>query len=192
MPRYDPLIHHRRSIRLKGFDYTQPGAYFVTLVTKNRETLFGEIAEGDVRLNTYGQVIHTFWQRLPTTFPSIALDVWIVMPNHLHGILWILRQDGETGETWQKFADLDARIIPDQNSDHPKGTQPGSLGAIVGNFKLTTARRINRIRKSPGESVWQRDYYDDIIRNQHHLDAVRNYIRQNPANWQHDTEYPTA
>ena len=191
MIRYDPFKHHRHSIRLKGFDYSQPGAYFITIVTKNRELLFGEIVENTMRLNTFGQIVNTFWQDLPDHFPQVVLDAWIVMPNHIHAILWIVRMASKTGERQKVFANLGTQTDSRLQPKHPKGTQPGSLGAILGNFQMTTARRINRIRKSTGASVWQRDFYDDIIRNQRHLEAVRQYIRNNPTNWPHDTENPT-
>ena len=191
MIRYDPFKHHRHSIRLKGFDYSQPGAYFITIVTKNRELLFGEIVENTMRLNTFGQIVNTFWQDLPDHFPQVVLDAWIVMPNHIHAILWIVRMASKTGERQKVFANLGTQTDSRLQPEHPKGTKPGSLSAILGNFQMTTARRINRIRKSTGASVWQRDFYDDIIRNQRHLEAVRQYIRNNPTNWPHDTENPT-
>jgi len=190
MIRYDPVKHHRHSIRLKGFDYTQSGAYFITIVTKNRELLFGKIVENTMRLNTFGQIVNTFWQDLPDHFPQVVLDAWVVMPNHVHAILWIVRVDYTTGERQKVFANLSTQTDNRPQSEYPKGAQSGSLGAILGNFQMTTARRINRIRKSTGTSVWQRDFYDDIIRNQRHLEAARQYIRNNPMNWLHDTDNP--
>jgi len=87
--RYDPEKHHRRSIRLRGYDYTQPGAYFVTIVTRNRECLFGDVVDGNVALNEYGHVVHACWKAIPDHFPNVTLDAFVVMPNHVHGIIVI-------------------------------------------------------------------------------------------------------
>jgi REP element-mobilizing transposase RayT len=163
MSRYDPNKHHRRSIRLRQYDYTQPGAYFVTLVTHGRELTFDD--------SVLCRVAETMWQRIPRHFPFVELDECVVMPNHVHGIL----------------------VIVDQNANNdtpPSGPASGSLGAIVGNFKSVTARRINRIRKTPGTPVWQRNYYERVIRNERELNAIRQYIRDNPAHWAEDRENP--
>jgi putative transposase len=96
---YDPNRHHRRSIRLKGYDYTQPGAYFVTLVTYERMPLFGEIVNGEMRLNDIGRVAERCWLDIPSHFPHVALDAFVIMPNHVHGILWIIESPPGTAET---------------------------------------------------------------------------------------------
>jgi REP element-mobilizing transposase RayT len=193
--RYDPDKHHRRSIRLKGYDYTQAGAYFVTIVTHGRELLF----ENPV----LRRVAETMWQRIPQHFPRVELDEWVVMPNHIHGILWILNDDddGVGARHSPKIELMTARPgvaeRPGQMQDDlgnasplPVGPPPGSLGAIVGNFKSVTARRINRIRKTPGVPVWQRNYYERVIRNERELHAIRQYICDNPARWDEDPENP--
>lgn len=153
MVKYDPDKHHRRSIRLQGYDYTQGGAYFVTIVTHNRAGLFDDIV--------LRRVVESHWRNIPRHFPNVVLDEWIVMPNHLHGIIV---------------------ITDDAPSD--------SLGAIIGNFKSVTARRINAIRKTLGAPVWQRNYWERIVRNENGLNRIREYIINNPANWNTDEENP--
>jgi REP element-mobilizing transposase RayT len=169
MTGYDPKVHHRRSIRLRGYDYRLPGAYFVTIVTQGRVCLFDD--------PLFCSVAETMWQRVPRHFPQVRLDEWVVMPNHLHGIL-VLAPEGEGADPT-----LDERSTPN-------GPPSGSLGAIVGNFKSVTARRINRIRKTPGTRVWQRNYHERVIRNEREWNAIRQYIRDNPAHWHDDPDHP--
>ena len=165
----DPARHHRHSIRLPHYDYTQAGAYFITIVTYQRELLFDD--------PVLRQIVETFWQRIPQHMPHVKLDVFVVMPNHFHGILWLIKTDLGTS-------------MPDTISPPQSHLPAGSLGAIVGNFKSITTRRINQLRKTPGQPVWQRNYYEHIIRHDKELNAIRQYIIDNPANWLQDTENP--
>ena len=157
---YNPEIHHRNSIRLKDFDYSSPGAYFVTCVMQDRLNLLGEIIDAGVKLNQFGNLVSTEWLRLPQRFPGIEIDEVVVMPNHIHGIVIL------------------TDLKPDWN-----------LAVIVGSFKSSTARLINAYRKSRGNPVWQRNYYEHIIRNEEDLNRIREYIRDNPINWMQDEEY---
>jgi len=191
--RYDPNKHHRRSIRRPHWDYTSAGAYFVTIVTLGREMLFDDpVLRG---------VAETAWQDIPRHFPRVALDKWVVMPNHVHGIIWIADDDGR-GEAFPGgpvSAEGDcAKETPCSANSSAGNASPlhqprlavGSLGAIVGNFKSVSARQINQVRHSPGTSVWQRNYWERIIRNERELRAVQQYILDNPAHWPEDTENP--
>jgi putative transposase len=196
-PPFDPKRYHRRSIRFPGYDYRQAGAYFVTICTYQRALLFDD--------PTLRRVAEALWQRIPRHFPHVQLDAWVVMPNHVHGVLVITR-DVRRGEASQEAlppaeptADVgtglseewvagDASPLPQR----PAGPPPGSLGAIVGNFKSVTARRINRLRRAPGMPVWQRNYYEHIVRDEPALNAVRQYIVDNPARWAWDTYNPIA
>ena len=175
MTQYDPKTHHRRSIRLRGYDYRQAGAYFVTIVTHDRALLFDDpVLRG---------VAETAWQRIPAFFPFVELDQWVLMPNHLHGILIF-----HTGAPDRGLAPPDPAGA---GEGAPENAAPsGSLGAVVGNFKSVTARRINRVRRMPGARVWQRNYYDRVIRNEREFGAIRQYIHDNPANWAQDQEHP--
>ncbi len=193
MNRFDPQKHHRRSIRLQGYDYTQPGAYFVTIVTQGREMLFGDVRDGAMVLNTYGGLVDNNWRHLAERFGHVTLDEWIVMPNHVQAILWLVAMGHDRGEA-QLLQLLGLRRREWQPSEQPatpKGAPPGSLGAIVGSFKSTCSAQINHLLKTSGQSIWQRGYHEEIIRNERHLQAVRNYIRNNPRNWEYDTENPT-
>jgi len=169
--------HHRRSIRLKGYDYTQPGAYFVTICTQDRQHLFGEVVDGEMRLNEAGEIVCAAWFKTAQLRSYVVLheDEFVVMPNHVHGIIWIVDDDG--GAT--------RRVAPTQNN-RPAGPVPGSIGAIVGQFKSTVARRVNELRSTPGVPVWQRNYYEHIIRNDRALNIIRRYIAENPLRWHLD------
>jgi REP element-mobilizing transposase RayT len=162
-PRFDPVRHHRRSMRLPAYDYRSAGAYFVTICTYERELLFED--------PVLRRVAERLWQRIPRHFPHVRLDEWVIMPNHIHGILV---------------------IVGDPLPRRASGVEAGSLGAIVGNFKSVAARRINRLRGTPGMPVWQRNYYEHVVRDEGTLKAIRQYIADNPAQWEWDTYNPTA
>jgi REP element-mobilizing transposase RayT len=172
----NPVDHRRRSIRLRGWDYTEPGAYFVTIVTHGRQMLFGEIVDGVVLLSMYGRIAAEEWLRTPEVRAYVGIDEFVVMPDHVHGLLWI------TGHAWN------AAQPRGQGATTPRGGQrvtiaQGSLGAVVGGYKSIVARRINDSRGTPGAPVWQRNYYERIVRNQRELAAIRRYIQQNPSAW---------
>jgi putative transposase len=170
--RYDPDKHHRRSIRLKGYDYSQAGAYFVTVCIQQRECLFGEVESEVVRLNDSGAMVEGWWEELEKKFSTVVLDEWILMPNHLHGILF-----------------LNGRATP--------STTLPALGDVMGWFKtMTTNEYIRGVRNLgwrcfPGK-LWQRDFFDHIIRTSEELERIREYIRQNPSLWHEDPENPNV
>ncbi len=180
--RYDPQNHHRRSIRLKGYDYTQPGAYFITICTKDRAHLFGEVVNGEMRLNDAGRIVWEEWFKTATLRPYVQLneDEFVVMPNHIHGIIWIVDDVGATRRV------APTRVAP--TMDAPHGPKSGSIGAIIGQFKSVTTKRINDLRGTPGVPVWQRNYYEHIIRNEEALERIRTYIQTNPLRWAFDRE----
>jgi putative transposase len=154
---YDPAIHHRQSIRLKGYDYSQPGAYFVTIVTHGRDSFLSSVVDRDVRLSRYGQVAAREWLGLPHHYPHIELDEFCIMPDHVHGIIVIC-----TGGSGSSYA----------------------LPEIVRGFKTYSARRINELRQTPGIHVWHRNYYEHVIRDSADLDRIRHYILENPIRWE--------
>ncbi len=177
--RYDPAKHHRRSIRLPGYDYTQPGAYFVTICTHNREPLFGRVVNGEMVLNAWGRIVWEEWFRTAQVRPYVELfeDEFVVMPNHIHGIIWIVR---DTVGAQRRCAPTKPGGVT------PNNVAPGSLGAIVRAFKSAVTKRINALRGTPGARVWQRNYYEHIIRNERALNAIRRYIAENPQRWHLD------
>jgi REP element-mobilizing transposase RayT len=165
----------RRTLRLPGFDYTSPGAYFITVCTHHRASLFGTVADGRVHLSPAGDIVRMVWQALPVHFPDMDVDAMVVMPNHLHGIL-LLRGRGTA-----------CRAPTTEGFGRPV---EGSLPTIVRSFKSAAARGINRLRGTPGAPVWQRGYYEHIVRSPHALDRLRRYIAMNPLRWTLDREDP--
>ena len=186
MSRYDPQKHHRSSIRLRGWDYRSAGAYFVTVVVHHRVCLFGEIINDRTRLNEFGQIVEQEWIHTGELRTNVILDEYVIMPNHFHGILII--HDDAVGPG--RPVGATRRVAPTVTAEHPKGPPSGSLGAIVGQFKSICTKRINRVRQTPGAAVWQRNYYERILRNNRELNAVRRYIHHNPINWNADAENP--
>jgi putative transposase len=182
MAQYNPDRHHRRSIRLKGYDYALPGAYFVTLNTWHGKHLFGRIVDDKMQLTEYGEIVRTCWDETLAHFSRVELDTFVVMPNHVHLII-ILTDSRGTREP----APTDCAPTPTFGKPIPD-----SLPTIIRSLKSAITKRINELRDTPGAPVWQRNYYERIIRNEHELDAVRRYIINNPANWNKDTENAEA
>ena len=173
----------RRSIRLKGYDYSQPGAYFVTVVVRQRECLLGAIYEGEMRLSQMGRIVEDAWEWLARQYPYVDLDEWVVMPNHLHGIIVISEAPRGSGRGG-------SRAAPTSVSPSPLPTKRKPLGELVGAFKTVSTKRVNRLRGMPGVPLWQRNYYEHVIRNTADLDGVRAYIAANPVRWSEDAENP--
>ncbi len=168
---YDPQIHHRISIRLKDYDYSQAGAYFVTICTRNRQSMLGEIVDDEMFLNEYGQVVAECWDWLARQYKYVELAERIVMPNHTHSIVVIsVKEDSRRGGS---------RTAPTK-----------SLGRLVGAFKTVSTKRINQMRHTPGATVWQRNYYEHVIRNEDELNNLRRYILDNPVQWNMDEDNP--
>jgi REP element-mobilizing transposase RayT len=177
--KYNPDIHHRRSIRLQGYDYSQNGAYFVTLCTQNRECLFGEIVNGEMILNEQGKIVEQCWNDLSNHYDNIELDAYVIMPNHFHGIIFIT-------DTVDNVDNVGAiHELPRQQQRRKM-----LLPKIIGRFKMNSAKQINQIRNTPGIPVWQRNYYEHIIRDEKSLENIRNYIINNPLQWYYDDYNP--
>ncbi|AFY91441.1 transposase [Chamaesiphon minutus] len=164
---YDPDKHHRRSIRLKGFDYSRSAVYFVTICVQNRECLFGTISQHEMILNDAGKLVSEEWLALPERFPAIILDEFVVMPNHFHGIIYI----------------------------SPNSVEHPTLGRIIGAFKsIVTDLYISGVKDQGwtpfDRRLWQRNYYEHIVRDDSALQKIQQYIRDNPLTWQTDSLYP--
>jgi len=188
---YNPNNHHRRSIRLKGYDYSQAGMYFVTICvhtvgarlkpapTKSAPTVpvvtFGKITNGKMVLNEYGQSIQTVWNELPQHYANIQLGEFIVMPNHIHGIIVIT--DNVVGAGFKP--------APTTATTTTIPTKHG-LPEIVRALKTFSARKINELRNTRGEKLWQRNYWEHIIRNEQSYQRIANYIINNPMKWKND------
>jgi putative transposase len=171
MPCMDQKSHRRRSLRLRGYDYSQAGAYFVTVCAHNRICFFGDISAGIVQLNDSGMIAQETWIHLAEHYSNLTFDAFVVMPNHIHGILVLA--DDLVGAGLK-----------------PAPTQRHALPEIIRAFKTFSARRINACRGTLGVPVWQRNYYEHIIRNEKALTRIRQYIAYNPARWADDPENP--
>ncbi len=202
--KFKPEKHHRRSIRLKGYDYSQPGAYFITICTKNRECLFGNVVDGKMMLNDAGQIAQNCWLEIPDHYPNVILDEFVIMPNHIHGIIII--NVGANNDSHQQ-ANNDSPInvgannnSPQQaNNDSPRqinnnSSQPssfrspsGTIGSIVRGFKIGVTKWFRQ--NTDIYDVWQRNYYEHIIRNEQELNKIREYIINNPLKWELDKYY---
>ncbi len=171
------MIHGRRSLRLRGYGYTEAGAYYVTVVTWKRASLFGEIVNSKMHLSEAGQNVAECWNAVPRHTPWVILDAFVVMPNHVHGIVFIAKDPVGA-----------QHAAPLQNGY--RGPRPHSLGAIVRSFKSAATRQMNLLRGTPGAPVWQRNYYEHVIRSEDELNRIRQYIEENPARWEEDEQNP--
>lgn len=186
--RYDPEKHHRRSTRLEGYDYAQSGAYFITICAQDRACLFGEVVDREMRVNAMGEMVEFTWFDLPNHVDGLMLDAFVVMPNHVHGIVVITGNVGAGSEpalTEPALTEPAPTTLATRKKRH-------DLPEIVRQFKTFSARRINQYRQTPGIPVWQRNYYEHIIRNEESLNKIRQYILENPKRWANDRENPAA
>jgi len=183
---------NRRSIRLKSYDYSQAGFYFVTICAKKNWCVFGEINNGQIQINDVGMMIKEQWQQLPRRFNGIILDAFIVMPNHIHGIIKIVRTPNNMSEP------VGAPLVGAQNENvgaRNMDAQKPTLGDIIGAFKSLSTNEYIRGVKENGwvpfeEKLWHRNYYEHIIRDNNGLNKIREYIIENPSKWDDDEENP--
>jgi putative transposase len=180
----DPKLHHRRSLRLPGYDYTRAGAYSITIVTHGREELFGAVVDYEMVLNKFGQVALSQWERLPRRFRNIELGEFVIMPNHVHRIIMIMDGRG-TAEAGKNIVSEVSRCAPTEQFGKPVA---GSIPTIVRSYKSAVSLRVNLMLGTKGLPVWQRNYYEHIIRDNADYLAQSNYIIDNPMNWEKDNE----
>ena len=186
MGRYNPEIHHRRSLRLENYDYSQLGAYFVTICVKDRIERFGEIIDDRMHLSEQGRIAQYEWNNLSRRFPGIELDHYVIMPNHVHGILIrTQRIKPPIRDEPSSVISHTTGILRTQRID-PMRSQ--KLHEIMRTFKAVVSCRIHK--SATPEFAWQREYYDHIIRNQQQLDRIRTYIINNPTTWRKDSLRP--
>jgi len=167
-------LPHRKTVRLKHFDYTQESAYFITISTKQNQCIFGDIKNGKMYLNHLGALACHCWLEIPQHFDYIGLDEFVIMPNHVHGILWILSAP-ETLDKDRRFGNI----------------VKGSISSIIRSYKASVTKRINEICNIKGVSlVWHGRFYEHIIRDEKALYNIRKYIQENPLKWEEDEYKP--
>lgn len=171
----------RKTTRIPEYDYTLPGCYFVTICVKDKACKLSRVIEDKVELSEEGKIVRWAWEELPKHFENIILDEFVIMPNHVHGVIWIQEK---TSSVEVQHAE------PLLKRPNFKGPFPGSLGAIVRSFKSAATKHINYYHHTPGNHFWQRNYYEHIIRNEEDLHNIRNYIQSNPLMWMDDEENP--
>jgi len=162
---YDPDRHHRRSIRLRGYDYAQVGAYYITLCTHGRAWFFGRIVDGVMALSEAGQIAERELLQTPDVRPNTQIDAYVVMPNHVHVIFVIVYRDADTPQEAATFR-----------------SPARTVGAIVRGYKGAVTSQVNKLNGTE-EPVWQRNYYEHIVRNDADLNRIRRYIEANPVRW---------
>jgi hypothetical protein len=190
-------LKNRRSPRSPAYDYATPGAYFVTICTHEREPLFGDIVDGEMRPNTLGTIVVEEWQATGRLRSDVRLDAFVVMPNHVHAIIWI----GDESPNCPPCRDAMHRVHGSRADGPPIGAGnargavgaaiAGSLSAVVGTFKASVTRRIRGLEDDPDLRVWQGRYHDRVVRTDEELERIRTYIADNPARWADDDENPS-
>ena len=167
-------------MRLRDYDYAQAGAYFVTVCTSQRKCLLGDIVNDVMQCNAHGMMVQACWEELPRHYGHVTLDEFVVMPNHVHGIIVIEHRN----------VAIDSVGLGVGAGLRPAPTNRHALPEIVRAFKSYSSRRINESRNTVGSAVWQRNYFERVIRNERELNAFRKYIQDNPIQWALDAENP--
>ncbi len=198
---FNPETHHRRSIRLRDYDYSQNGAYFVTVCVNKKLELFGNIVDSGMVLNRAGKMTGEIWEKLPEKFDGVFLDEYCVMPNHFHGILVI---DANPGNKFKNMGENmgENMVSPLQEMQSNVGVDPcinpiQGLPRFISWFKrISTNRYIHGVENDGWEpfyqKLWQRNYYEHVIRNESELESIRRYISENPVDWKNDENNPSA
>jgi len=174
--------HERRSIRLKKYDYRASAIYFITICTNHKDMIFGNIKNGKMSLNDFGIIAHREWIRTAKIRTYVELDAFIIMPNHVHGIIAIKRPNDDKCRGMACHAHVTHNALINRKFGKPVRQ---SLSAIIGSYKSSVTREINRFRNRPGQIVWQRNYFEHIIRNEKELFATRKYVLENPGKFKY-------
>lgn len=195
MTKFDPQKHHRRSIRLKGYDYAQEGAYYVTIVILRRECLLGQVVDKEMILSPYGEIVQKWWEEIPVHFSNVETGAFVIMPNHVHGIIYIFEERRGTVPVPKGYREN--IITPNtemfgviEGGETPPLQNP-TLGQIVAYFKYQSTKEMNKVETTGAVTkFWQRNYYEHIIRDEKDLQNKTDYIEANPLLWDEDDENP--
>jgi REP element-mobilizing transposase RayT len=167
----------RRSTRIPGFDYTTPGVYFITICTRRRRCIFGDVIDAEMQLSRIGEIVLATWNELPAHFDNVETDAFTILPNHVHGNIALRRGTACRAPTLTTGERFGKPVV-------------GSIPTIVRSFKSAVTKRINEMTGTPGGKLWQRGYDEHIVRGTQELDRIRRYIENNPRNWYRDVENP--
>ena len=181
---YDSEYHRRRSIRLPTYDYSQEGAYYLTICIRGRFPILGEVRKGTMIENECGSVVRAVWVSLAERYTNVATDAFVVMPNHLHGIL-VFGPNPDNDDA--PVGAIHESPLPDvDDPDWARHRRRMLLPRVVGYLKMNAAKRINLLISNTGHSLWQRDYFERVVRSEDELNRIRQYIADNPACWEED------
>jgi putative transposase len=180
---------NRRSLRLPGYDYTQPGAYFVTMVTQERAMILGKISDACVQLSPLGMIVEEELIRTQQIRPDVEIDAYIIMPNHIHAI-FVINENSLTHHEAERQSKKSDSDNVGAHSCAPLRRPSRSLGSIIAGFKSVTTKRCNILRQTYNASIWQRSFHEHIVRSEADLNAIRAYIEANPLQWGQDRENP--
>ena len=192
-------LPQRRAMRLRDYDYSQPGAYFVTICVQHRKCLFGTITDGEMQLNKVGGIVVECWNRIPQHFPSVELGESVIMPNHFHGIIsWGISETrdpqpfvGARSPRPPENINIRRGEVSSSSTNNRRGEVSSlSLGKIMAYFKYQSTKHVNQLHNTPGTRIWQRNYHDHVIRDDPDLQRLRQYIQDNPMKWELDQLHP--
>ncbi len=175
--------YRTKSMRLDSWDYSLDGAYFITICTKNRECVFGDVKNDEMLLNEIGEIAKTCWEEIPQHFPYVVLDAFVIMPNHVHAVLFIDHDVISTPVSVETKDLLSLRGEHNRLLKKLRGTSK-TIGSIIRGFKIGVTKWVNC--NTNVSNIWQTNYYDHIVRNEAELNRIRHYIIDNPLNWEKD------
>lgn len=188
---------YRKSLRLEGYDYSNEGAYFVTLIAYKHRCTFGKIKAGNIFLSNLGRIAYEEWFKSADLRTEIELyeDEFAILPNHIHGIVWIdpsVGRHSKDGTANQHVVRATGQLPIHNEENGRRGPKPKSLSSFIVGYKGQVTRKINKINPTPGEPIWMRNFHDRVIRNERELNAIREYIQNNPLKWELDQYYSAS
>jgi putative transposase len=189
----------RKSTRYEGYDYRRPGAYFVTICATRGQSIFGKVVDGVMAQNPLGEIAHACWADLPAHYPFVTLDASVIMPNHMHGLLWLYSSRASAqGQGMDSFKPVDTEVRSSNGANRLEGSGRfgppvvGSLSTIVSSYKAAVTRKARRAEFWGNFALWHGRFWDRIVRDDLELNNIRRYIAENPSRWAADQLHPDA